>query len=180
MRVTDERELEMKKGLSEKLHVSETTSASVGHLWPHVARGIQLLQCRLSTSFPICVVKQLEIWLDFLYVRVHLKHGIVPLVVCDMMCTRIPNTFTLPLENRQLAQWNFFYYVVPRRMSIHIVGAWEILAWEVCKLFTCECFRNTTLNPCLVAQYNYKFFQFSFLTIHPPELRRSSNLSFPR
>jgi hypothetical protein len=118
-----------------------------------LAHGIQLLQCRLSTSFPICLIKQLKIRLNFLHVRVHVKHGIVPLVICDIMCTRSPNTFTLPLENRQVAQRNF-YYVVPRRMSIHIVSAWEILAWEFRNLFARECLCNTTLNPCLVMHYN--------------------------
>jgi hypothetical protein len=87
-----------------------------------LVHGIQLLQYRLSTSFPICLVKHVEIWLDFLHVCVHVKHGVVPLVVHDMMCTRSSNTFTLPLENQLLGQRNFFYYVVPRRMSIHIVG----------------------------------------------------------
>jgi hypothetical protein len=37
--------------------------------------------------------------LDFLHVRVHIKHGIVPLHVSDIMCIRSPNTFTLPLKN---------------------------------------------------------------------------------
>jgi hypothetical protein len=121
-----------------------------------LAHGIQLLQCRMFTSFSIYLVKHVEIWLDFLHVQVHVKHGIVPLLVCDIMCTRSPNTFTLPLENWQLAQWNFFYYVVSHRMSIHVVGAWEILAWEVHNLF--ECLHNTTINPCLVTHCNSKFF----------------------
>jgi hypothetical protein len=86
-----------------------------------LAHGIQLLQCRLSTLFLICHVKQLKIWLDFLHIRVHVKHGIVPLAIHDIMCTRSSNTFTLLLENRQLTQQNF-YYVVLHRMSIHIVG----------------------------------------------------------
>jgi hypothetical protein len=87
-----------------------------------LAHGIQLLQCRLSTSLPIYLVKHVKIWLDFLHVRVYVMHGIVPLVICDIMCTRRPNTFTLPLENLQLAQQNFFYYVVPRCTSSRIVG----------------------------------------------------------
>jgi hypothetical protein len=132
-----------------------------------LAHRIQLLQYMLSTSFLIYLVKHLKIWLDFLHIRVHVKHGIVPLVVRNIMCTRSPNIFTLPLENRQLAQWNFFYYVVPHCMIIHIVGAWEILAWEVHNLFTCECLRNTTLNPCLAAHYNSRFFSsLSWLCIH--------------
>jgi hypothetical protein len=67
---------------------------------PMLVHGIQLLQCRLSTLFPICLIKHLEIWLDFLHVCVHVKHGIVLLIVRDIMCARSPNTFTLPLENR--------------------------------------------------------------------------------
>jgi hypothetical protein len=31
-----------------------------------------------------------KIWLDFLHVRVYVKHGIVPFVVHDIMCTRSP------------------------------------------------------------------------------------------
>jgi hypothetical protein len=88
-----------------------------------LTHGIQLFQYRLSTLFPICLVKHLKIWLDFLHVRVHVKHGIVPLVDHDIMCATSPNTFTLQLENQQLAQRNFFYYVLPRRMSIHIIAA---------------------------------------------------------
>jgi hypothetical protein len=55
-----------------------------------LAHGIQLLQCRLSTSIPIYLVKHVKIWLDFLHVCVHVKHGIVPLVIHDIMCTRSP------------------------------------------------------------------------------------------
>jgi hypothetical protein len=141
-----------------------------------LVHGIQLLQCRFFTSFSICLVKQLKIWLDFLHVHVHVKHGIVPLVVRDIMCTRSPNTFTLPLENWQLAQRNFFYYVVPCHMSIRIVGTWDILAWKVRNLFTHECLCNTTLNPCLVAHCNSNLFNsLSWLYIHmncvgPPTL----------
>jgi hypothetical protein len=134
----------------------------------------------LSTSFPICLVKHVKIWLDFLHVRVHVKHGIVPIIVCYIVCTRSPNTFTFPLENQQLAQWKFFYYVVPHRMSIHIVDAWEIIAWEVHNLFTRECLRNTTLNPCLVVHCNSMFFSsLSWLYVHlnyvgPPTLASQS------
>jgi hypothetical protein len=66
---------------------------------PMLAHVIQLLQCRLVTRCVICFVKLLRIWFDFLHVRVHIKHGIVPLLVGDIMCTRSPNTFTLSLEN---------------------------------------------------------------------------------
>jgi hypothetical protein len=38
-----------------------------------LAHEIQMLQCRLSTSFPICLVKHVEIWSDLLHVRVHVK-----------------------------------------------------------------------------------------------------------
>jgi hypothetical protein len=90
---------------------------------PMLAHGIQLLQCRLSTLFPIYLIKHVEIWLDFLYVRVHITHGIVLLLVRDIMCALgAPNIFTIPLKNRQLAQQNFFYYVVMHCKSIHIIG----------------------------------------------------------
>jgi hypothetical protein len=51
---------------------------------PMLVHVIQLLYCRLITRCPICFVKLLEIWLDFLHVRVHVKHGIVLLLVSDM------------------------------------------------------------------------------------------------
>jgi hypothetical protein len=60
---------------------------------------IQFVQCMLLTRCPIYFVKLLEIWLDFLHVHVHVKHGIVLLLVSDIMCTRSPNTFTLLLKN---------------------------------------------------------------------------------
>jgi hypothetical protein len=139
-----------------------------------LAHGIPLLQCRLPTSFLIYLIKHVKIWLDFLHVRVHVKHAIVPLLVCDIMCTRSPNTFTLPLENWQLIQRNFFYYVVPCHMSIHVVGAREILAWEVRNIFTRECLRDTTLA--LLRTITLSFFSsLSWLYIHlnctgPPTL----------
>jgi hypothetical protein len=46
---------------------------------PMLVHVIQLLQCRLLMRCPVCFIKLLEIWLDFLYVRVHVKDGIVPL-----------------------------------------------------------------------------------------------------
>jgi isopentenyl phosphate kinase len=60
---------------------------------------IQLLQCRMVMRCPIYFVKLLKIWFDFLHVCVHIKHGIVPLLVGDIICTRSPNTFTLLLKN---------------------------------------------------------------------------------
>jgi hypothetical protein len=66
---------------------------------PMLAHVIQLLQCRLLTRCPICFIKLLKIWLDFLHVYIYVKHGIVPLLVDDIMCTRSPNTFILPLKN---------------------------------------------------------------------------------
>jgi hypothetical protein len=64
-----------------------------------LAHVIQLLQCRLLTRCPIYFIKLLKILLDFLHVREHIKHGIVSLLVGDIICTRSPNTFTLPLKN---------------------------------------------------------------------------------
>jgi hypothetical protein len=141
---------------------------------------IQFVQCMLLTRCPIYFVKLLEIWLDFLHVHVHVKHGIVSLLVSDIMCTRSPNTFTLLLKNWQLAQWNVPYYMVPRCVNIHVVSAWEINVCKVCNLFTRECLRSTPLNSCLVANHRSRFFQFSFLTIHSPKLHGFSNPSFQR
>jgi hypothetical protein len=66
---------------------------------PMLTHVIHLLQCRLLTRYLICFVKLLKIWLDFLLVHVHVKHGIVPLLIDDIICTRSPNTFTLSLKN---------------------------------------------------------------------------------
>jgi hypothetical protein len=140
-----------------------------------LAHGIQVLQCRLSTSFQIFLVKHLEIWLDFLHVRVYVKHGIVPLIIRDIMCTRSPNTFTLPLENWELVQRNF-YYVVPCHMSIHIVGAWEIFAWEVRNLLHVNTSPIQPSTLALLRTVTLSFFiSLSWLYIHlnsagPPTL----------
>jgi hypothetical protein len=66
---------------------------------PMLAHVIQLLQCRFLMRCLICFVKLLKIWLDFLQVHVHIKHGIISLLVGDIMCTRNPTIFTLPLKN---------------------------------------------------------------------------------
>jgi hypothetical protein len=63
---------------------------------PMLAHVIQLLHCWLFMRFPICLVKLVEIWLDVLHVHIHVRHGIVPLLVCNIMCTSSPNTFTFP------------------------------------------------------------------------------------
>jgi hypothetical protein len=88
---------------------------------PMLMHVIQFFQCRLYTRIPIYLVKLLKIWLDLIHVRVHVKHGIVPLLVPDKMCIRSFNTFTLPSKNRHLTQRIFFYYKVSCQMSIHIV-----------------------------------------------------------
>jgi hypothetical protein len=79
--------------LAEPLQKAWTTSES---MLTHV---IQLLQCRLFKRCPICFDKLLKVWLDFLHVHVHVKHEIVPHLIGDIICTRSPNTFTLPLKN---------------------------------------------------------------------------------
>jgi hypothetical protein len=56
---------------------------------PMLMHVIQLLQCRLFMRCPIYFVKLLEVWLDILHVCVHVKHGIVPLLLGDIMCTSI-------------------------------------------------------------------------------------------
>jgi hypothetical protein len=66
---------------------------------PMLTHVIQLLQCGLHTRCPICFVKLLKIWFDFHHVRVEIKHGIVLLLIHDIMCTCSPNTCTLPLKN---------------------------------------------------------------------------------
>jgi hypothetical protein len=95
---------------------------------PIIVHVTQLLHYRLFMRFPISLVKLVEIWLDFLHIRIHIKHGIVPLLVHNKICTSIPNTFTLPLRNLQFSQWNFFYYLVSPYVSTHVVGALEIHA----------------------------------------------------
>jgi hypothetical protein len=79
--------------LSEPLQKAWTAFESM------LTQVIQLLQCRLLTRYPICFVKLLEIWLDFIYVCVHIKHEIVPLLVGEIMYTRSPNTVSLLLKN---------------------------------------------------------------------------------
>jgi hypothetical protein len=59
---------------------------------PMLAHVIQLLQRRLFTSFLIYLVKLLKIWYEFFHIRIHVKHGIVPLLVRNKMCTSSPNT----------------------------------------------------------------------------------------
>jgi hypothetical protein len=46
---------------------------------------IQLVQCKLFTSFPIYLVKFLKIWYDLFHICIHVKHGIVPLIVRNKM-----------------------------------------------------------------------------------------------
>jgi isopentenyl phosphate kinase len=65
---------------------------------PMLAHVIQLLQCGLHTRCPICFVKLLKIWFDFYHVHVQIKHGIVPLLIGDIMCSCSPNTYILPLK----------------------------------------------------------------------------------
>jgi hypothetical protein len=79
-----------------------------------LAHVIQLLQCRLHMRCPICFVELLKIWFDFHHVRVQIKHGIVPLLVNDIMCIRSPNTYTLSLKNLQLTQQKISDYMVLR------------------------------------------------------------------
>jgi hypothetical protein len=47
---------------------------------PMLVHVIQLLHCRLFMRFPICLVNLVEIWLDFLHIRIHVEHGIVSLL----------------------------------------------------------------------------------------------------
>jgi hypothetical protein len=117
---------------------------------PILVHVIQLLQCGLHMRCPIFFVKLLKIWFDFHHFCVQIKHGILPLLIGDIMCTCSPNTCTIPLKNWQLPQRNISDYMVPHCWCIHVVSTWEIHAWEVCNLFTREFLCNTPLNPYLV------------------------------
>jgi hypothetical protein len=74
-------------------------SESLDHLGAHARACDPVIQCRLVMRCPICFVKLIKILFDFLHVHVHIKHGIVSLLVGDIMCTRSSNTYTLPLKN---------------------------------------------------------------------------------
>jgi hypothetical protein len=65
--------------VAEPLHEVWTTVDSV------LAHFIQLLHCRLLMRFSMYLVKRVEIWFNFLHVPVHIKHGILPLVVYNKM-----------------------------------------------------------------------------------------------
>jgi hypothetical protein len=84
VKLRKKKDKEINSMLSEPLQKAWTTFE------PMLTHMIQLLQCRLLMRCPICFVKLLEIWWDFLNVRVHIKHGIVSLLVGDIMCTRSP------------------------------------------------------------------------------------------
>jgi hypothetical protein len=71
---------------------------------PMFVHVIQLLHCWLFTRFPICLVGFIKIWLDHLHICIHVKHGIVLLLVHNKMCSSSPNTFTLPTKNIQFGQ----------------------------------------------------------------------------
>jgi hypothetical protein len=139
----------------DKLYIVGTTSKSLDHLWANACAcdPIQLLQCGLHTRCPICFVKLLKIWFNFHHVRVQIKHEIIPLLIGDIICTCSPNTCTIPLKNWQLAQRNISDHMVSRCWRIHVIGMWEIHAWEVCNVFTRKCLHNTPLNPYLVANH---------------------------
>jgi hypothetical protein len=93
VKLEKKKEEEINYMLSEPLRKVGTTFE------PMLMHAIQLLQCKLLMRCVIYFVKLLKIWLDFLHVRVHIKHGIVSLLVGDIICTRSSNTFTLLLKN---------------------------------------------------------------------------------
>jgi hypothetical protein len=117
---------ELKLGKKNEEEINYMCAEPLREAWatfdPILAYVIQLLQCRLFTRFPICLVKLVEIWLDFLHICIQVKYGIVSLLVHNIICTSSPNTFTLPLKNLQFDQRNF-YYLVSCCVSIHVVGA---------------------------------------------------------
>jgi hypothetical protein len=94
---------ELKLGKKKEEEINYMCAEPLHESWatfdPMPAHVIQLLYCRLFTRFPICLVKLVEIWLNFLHIRIHVKHGIVPLLVCNKICTSSSNTLTLPLKN---------------------------------------------------------------------------------
>jgi hypothetical protein len=52
---------------------------------PMLAHFVQLLDCRLLMRFPMYLMKCVEICFDFLYVHLHVKHGIVTFLVRNKM-----------------------------------------------------------------------------------------------
>jgi isopentenyl phosphate kinase len=95
----DEVKLRMKKDEEINYMLSEPLQKAWTTFEPMLVHVIQLLQCGLHMRCPICFVKLLKIWFDVHHVRVQIKHGIVPLLIGDIMCTCSPNTCTLPLKN---------------------------------------------------------------------------------
>jgi hypothetical protein len=93
MCVIDERQLEMKKWAKQKITCRQNHFRKlVPPLTPMLVHGIQLLQYRLSTSFPLYLVKHVKIWLSFLHARVHVEHDLVPLVIHDICALGAPTT----------------------------------------------------------------------------------------
>jgi hypothetical protein len=86
----DEVKLRMKKNEEIKYMLSEPLQKAWTTFESMLAHVIQLLQCRLHRRCPICFIELLKIWFNFHHVRVQIKHGIVPLLVGDIMCIGAP------------------------------------------------------------------------------------------
>jgi hypothetical protein len=95
----DEVKLRKKKGKEINYMLSEPLRKAWTTFEPMLAHVIQLLQCVLHMRCPICFIKLPKIWFDFHHVCVQIKHGIVLLLIGDIMCTCCPNTCTLSLKN---------------------------------------------------------------------------------
>ena len=142
---------------------------------------MKIIQLILSkTRWTICRIKNVKVRSDFCHINVYVKHEVVSLFCINNMSSRSSNSFARPLEHTQISYWTIIHKMVPRDMSIDIVDSRQILTWEICNLFCSKCLSNTPLNSCFVPYRSSKFFSFSFLTIHPPKLHRSSYTRFPR
>jgi hypothetical protein len=93
VKLTKKKDEEINYMMSEPLPEAWTTFE------PMLMHVVELLQCGLHTRCPICFVKLLKIWFDFHNVHAQIKHGIVSLLISDIMCTFSPNSCTILLKN---------------------------------------------------------------------------------
>jgi hypothetical protein len=118
VKVRKKKDEEINYMLSEPLQKAWTTFD------PMLVHVIQLLQYGLHTWCPIWFFKLLKIWFYFHHVRVQIKHGIVPLLIDDIMHTCSPKTCIIPLKidsslnGASLTTW------------YRIVGTFTLLACE--------------------------------------------------
>jgi hypothetical protein len=122
--MNDEIKLRKKKDEEINYMLSELLRKAWTTFEPMLAHVIQLLQCGLHTRCPICFVKFLKIWFYFHHVRVQIKHGIVPLLIGDIMCTCSPTPvpFHWKIDNSLNGTSLTIWY--------RVVGAFILLACE--------------------------------------------------